>query len=84
MASVVWHEAKALLAQLDEQSVVQLRNCRLLRTVTPPHEFVREDLFMRNGRVVDARQLFYTEKRMVLQKSQSRLHPTLLCAFRRA
>lgn len=40
--------------------ILQFRNCRILRD----HQIIKEDLWVRNGKVINPEKLFFDEKQM--------------------
>jgi len=48
-----------MVSSEEEEEIVVFRNCRLLRS----HAIVKEDLWVRKGKIIDPEPLFYLERR---------------------
>lgn len=48
----------------NQQPLIQFTNCRLLRE----HRLIEEDLWVRDGRIVDPEKIFFDERRLADRK----------------
>ena len=54
----VFIQAPVMPLENSRDTILQFKNCRILQN----HEIIREDLWVRNGRILNPEKLFFEEK----------------------